>query len=154
MVMVANDTLMAAATGATYQWIDCGNGNVVVAGATNQFFIPQANGQYAVVITQNGCVDTSACYNVVLTSLNTVQENSTVHVYPNPFHEAATVSIEGEEFLEVQFELFDMTGRMIYQKTSTDSQFQINKSNLTQGIYVYRIVADGQLLNTGKLIAK
>ena len=80
--------------------------------------------------------------------------NTLVKVYPNPFKEVATIEIEGETFTTVEFELYDLTGRMIYQKTSKDSSFNIQKANLTQGVYVYRIVADGKLLNTGKLIAR
>lgn len=85
---------------------------------------------------------------------NVSQANVVVKVYPNPFDEVATIEIKGEEFTKIDFELYDLTGRVIYQKTSKETSFNIHKSDLTQGVYVYRIIADGKLLNTGKLIAR
>lgn len=85
---------------------------------------------------------------------NILQENVEVNVYPNPFHDVATVEIAGETFAKIEFELYDLTGRAVYQKTSNEAKFTINKSDLAQGVYVYRILADGKLLNTGKLIAR
>ena len=60
-----NVNLIALATGAALQWLDCGNGSAEVPGATTSTFTPAANGSYAVEVTQGGCVDTSACYDVV-----------------------------------------------------------------------------------------
>ncbi|CAA6822601.1 MAG: Unknown protein [uncultured Aureispira sp.] len=77
-----------------------------------------------------------------------------VNVYPNPFNEVARVEIEGKDFTTIEFELYDLTGRVVYQKTTNETSFDLYKSDLSQGVYVYRIVADGKLLNTGKLIAR
>ena len=57
--------LSADVAGATYQWIDCDNGNAAITGETAQTFDPTASGNYAVVVTLNGCTDTSACYEYV-----------------------------------------------------------------------------------------
>lgn len=80
--------------------------------------------------------------------------NVQVKVYPNPFDEVATIEIIGEAFTQVEFELYDLTGRLLYQKTANSSSFVIHKADLTKGVYLYRIIADGKLLNTGKLIAR
>ncbi len=85
---------------------------------------------------------------------NVLMENVAVKVFPNPFHTEATVQIDGRNFDQIDFELFDITGKLIYQKTSTDNQFHIQTPVLTQGVYIYRILADGQLLNSGKLMAR
>jgi len=42
-----------------------------------------------------------------------------IKVYPNPFHDVAMVEIEGGDFMEIDFELYDMTGKVIYQKQLT-----------------------------------
>jgi hypothetical protein len=54
-VLTANAVLNTS-----YQWIYCDS--VEIEGATFQSFTPTENGNYAVVITQDGCVDTSGCY--------------------------------------------------------------------------------------------
>jgi len=56
-----NDTIWANMAGASYQWVDCDNGNASINGETNQYFTPTAAGNYAVVITMGGCSITSAC---------------------------------------------------------------------------------------------
>jgi len=53
--------LSANASGAGYIWINC-NGNTPVSGQTNQTFTAVTPGSYAVIITLNGCTDTSACF--------------------------------------------------------------------------------------------
>ena len=62
-VSLVGVTLTAATGGATYQWIDCDNGSLPIAGATGQSFMPSANGNYAVIVTVNGCSDTSGVQN-------------------------------------------------------------------------------------------
>jgi len=54
-------TLTANAAGAGYVWIDCSN-YLPVGGQTSQSFTALNAGDYAVIVTQNGCSDTSACY--------------------------------------------------------------------------------------------
>ena len=56
-------TLTANATGAAYVWINC-NGRIPVTGATHQSFTATTQSNYAVIVTQNGCTDTSACFMV------------------------------------------------------------------------------------------
>ena len=63
-------TLTAEQSGATYQWLDCDNGYAVIATETNQSYTPSnVTGNYAVEVTLNGCVDTSACYHVDYTGI-------------------------------------------------------------------------------------
>ncbi|MDD3875108.1 MAG: T9SS type A sorting domain-containing protein [Bacteroidales bacterium] len=53
-------TFTANATGASYVWLNC-NGFTVISGANMQSYTATVVGSYAVIITQNGCSDTSAC---------------------------------------------------------------------------------------------
>jgi uncharacterized delta-60 repeat protein len=55
-------TLTASASPATYQWINCTT-NTPIGGQTGQSYTPAATGYYAVIVTQNGCSDTSNCWN-------------------------------------------------------------------------------------------
>ena len=68
--------------GTTYQWIDC-NGNTILPGETNEDFYPNYNSTYAVIINNNGCIDTSACVTVSKIGLEEVSA-SDVSMYPNP----------------------------------------------------------------------
>ncbi len=62
--------ITANQNGADYQWLDCNNSYSQITGASNQSYSVTANGDYAVMVTQNNCRDTSACINVVTDSIN------------------------------------------------------------------------------------
>ena len=54
-------TLTANAAGSGYVWINCSN-YAPVGGQTSQSFTAPDVGNYAVIVTQNSCSDTSACF--------------------------------------------------------------------------------------------
>ena len=81
-------------------------------------------------------------------------ENVFINVFPKPFHQQARVQVSGAEFLQINFELYDITGTLLYQQLRYDNDFDIQVADLTAGVYFYRIIADGQLLNSGKLMAR
>ena len=58
------NTITASMAGATYQWIDCNNGSMPIMGETSQAFTATMSGDYAVIVTNGPCVDTSACVNI------------------------------------------------------------------------------------------
>lgn len=60
-INVSGNTIISQAIGATYQWLNCDNKMSIINGATSQSFKPSLSGNYAVKITQNGCIDTSNC---------------------------------------------------------------------------------------------
>lgn len=59
-------TITANQASATYQWVDCNNGNAPIAGATSQSFTATTSGSYAVEVTLNGCSLLSACTDVCI----------------------------------------------------------------------------------------
>lgn len=64
-VVQSGSTLSAVQGGALYQWIKCPD-MTPVAGAQQSQFTPSSSGGYALVITTNGCSDTSFCHEVSL----------------------------------------------------------------------------------------
>ena len=74
--VIQNDaTLNANLVGAEYQWLDCNNNLAVIPGATNQSFTPSITGEYAVSFMINGCSDTSACYLVDFTGIQSLTQD-------------------------------------------------------------------------------
>lgn len=86
-VTVSSGTLIADRdlAGTTYQWVDCGNGNTEITGETNQSFTPVQDGNYAVILTTNGCQDISDCVAfAVLGTQSFNGETQDLVIYPNP----------------------------------------------------------------------
>ena len=59
------DTLKAVEIAATYQWINCTT-NTIIVGENSSEYVPNSSGIYKVVISKGGCMDTSACYEVII----------------------------------------------------------------------------------------
>jgi hypothetical protein len=142
-VTVGNNanTLTANQAGAAYQWIDCDNNNAPISGATGQSFTPTKSGSYAVVVTLNGCSDTSACQTVAYTGVDTHALSEQVFsIYPNPSHGNFTIqSTKGGVF-----ELMDVTGKVINTYTITNTQQSIHE-NLPAGMYFVREKESGSI---------
>ncbi|MCJ8292658.1 MAG: T9SS type A sorting domain-containing protein [Crocinitomicaceae bacterium] len=137
-VMQAGSLLTANAAGVAYQWLDCDNGNAIVNGETNQTYTPAATGNYAVEVTENGCVDTSACYLVDYTSLDELSSVSPL-VYPNPSNDGCfNVQFEGVISAVV---LYDMLGRIIEIPFNVE-QGIIDASSLDAGKYMISITSN------------
>lgn len=82
-------------------------------------------------------------------------ENARVRVYPNPFENSATLDVTGLEVNHLELEITDTQGRVQRrQQSSGNAQLQINRGDLLPGLYFYRLSADGQLLNAGKLVIR
>lgn len=135
--LVSGTTMEADQTGDTYQWIDCSN-NQAIAGATNQSYTATANGDYAVIVTDGNCRDTSNCINITGVSLASNRVMTHVDIYPNPTRDGRfTISTE-MEIVEVQ--LFDLLGNKL------NSDIRINESNLIDASllpaseYVLRVI--------------
>lgn len=123
-------TISANASGLMYQWIDCGNGQPV-ANATSQNFTASANGDYAVIVTDGACSDTSACVTINQVSLGELIDVP-LTVYPNPSSGESIKVQTTATILKVQ--LVDLTGR------SVDANFdfktnQLNVDKLAPGNY-------------------
>ncbi|MFT6924370.1 MAG: hypothetical protein ACJA1C_003392 [Crocinitomicaceae bacterium] len=129
--------LNANQTGATYQWVDCNNGNAAIAGETNATYSPTAiTGNYAVEITVNNCTETSACTLVDFTSLNELNINSSV-VFPNPVLDVFEIK-NIEQFGTVHsISLMDANGKVVQQISLNSTSTNIG--HLDSGIYFLRI---------------
>lgn len=79
-VTQTGSSLSANQTGANYQWLDCSNGFSAINGGTNQAFTPPFSGSYAVLVSSNGCSDTSTCFIVDYTGIEELTKDERVLV--------------------------------------------------------------------------
>jgi hypothetical protein len=147
-------TLTSNQTGtATYQWIDCNNGNAAISGQTSQTFIASANGSYAVIATANGCTDTSACY--IITSVGIVKYSVTgnaIIVYPNPSSGNFGITLFSAKEAPLRIELSDAIGQTVFADVMKanvgENKIVIADKNLAKGIYLLRVdIGENKYLN-------
>ena len=138
-------TLTANATGATYQWIDCNNGNAAISGATNAAYTATANGSYAVEVTVGNCTETSSCIPVTVIGVKENSLASQVTIYPNPNNGIFTVNIGGKEN-NSSLVIMDVVGKTIYQESTTAKKAIITLDNIENGIYFIQITNGNQTI--------
>lgn len=140
-VVVSGMQMTANQSSATYQWIDCKNGNALINGATAQSYTAPNDGEYAVIITRNGCSDTSNCItinNADIENLNLVN----VQLYPNPVVSILTVDFGQPINLDV-IELTDALGRIIQTfKNFNGNQIHIDLEKESDGVYFLNLNLD------------
>lgn len=137
----ASPVLTANATDATYQWLDCLNGNTLIDDETGASFTALVNGEYAVAVEQNGCVDTSACYAVLNTAVPTlIQGTNAITVHCN----GSELVLSNPAQLEGEFIVADVTGRTLFRATIYRGTHQVFTMPLVNGAALWRFIsADG-----------
>ena len=137
--------LTSWATGATYQWLDCGNGYAPVAGATNQTFTPTANGSYAVQLDNNGCMDTSACYTVTGIGFEESNAAGDFIIFPNPATDVLNIAFV-KNTAATEITLLDLSGRALVTQTveENSAETNISVSALPAGLYLLKLNKDGK----------
>ena len=124
--------LYSAATNVLYQWVNCDSTYRYMVGDTSARFEPNANGNYAVIIWQNGCVDTSECYYVQLTGL---QENI-LHkiIIPNPISETLYIP---KQISCAAITIYSSLGQKVLESHQSLASYTV--SNLPTGLYYVQI---------------
>ncbi|MCW8898970.1 MAG: PKD domain-containing protein, partial [Flavobacteriales bacterium] len=147
----SNDPVLTSnANGATYQWVDCNNNYSFITGQTNQTFTATINGSYAVIVTQNGCVDTSACYSI--TSIGIEENNmAEVKIYPNPTR--GLINIDFENISNIQMiSIANAVGQEVYHSTSISKKNTVVNLDAQKGLYFITIYYKNGAYNVYKLI--
>jgi hypothetical protein len=68
---------------------------------------------------------------------------STIHIYPNPTKGLLRVEITGDrENNPASLQVYDMSGRVLVQKSNVVSSTVIDLSNHSAGIYILKLTAD------------
>lgn len=142
-----NDEILTAdASNAEYQWVNCSGGNYsVINEATSQSFTVTESGDYAVIVTQNNCSDTSDCTSVTIQSIDSKSTNN-IKLYPNPVSNKLNFDFN-TAFSEANIEVYNAIGTLITTKVVQSESNYIDISNLNNGIYIVRIAINGNIFN-------
>jgi len=131
-------TMVASNTnpGVTYQWIDCST-NDPIPGETNHNFTPTYGGDFAVIINQNGCIDTSDCVNSTV-GIDDLDDLSSLgmFVYPNPTTDGDFfIKLDGQWAGEITIKMIDTRGRLVYSTVTMDKLLPVHIEQLQHGTY-------------------
>jgi hypothetical protein len=129
--------LTANAIGAIYQWVSCPS-ITPISGETNQSFTAIVDGYYAVIVTQNGCTDTSACATVTGVGIVEKGFEDQLLVYPNPTQGVFAIDL-GNTFPEITISINDIVGKMVYKENFYEQKLLSLSLEQPAGVYFMRI---------------
>jgi Secretion system C-terminal sorting domain len=141
IVVTTSDGTLTVTNSGSYQWIDCAD-NSIVTGETASTFTPATSGEYAVILTQGGCSDTSDCYMVTASGIGDKELNPGYEVYPNPAHDYVTIDMINEH-TNVTLKVFDLTGKvLLIEERDRLIQTNLDISTFKAGMYMIQINSD------------
>ena len=134
-------------TFAHYQWLENGQ---PLAGDTTRTHLATSNGAYQVVVTDaNGCVDTSAVYNVTGVGISEIAGLDQIRIYPNP--STGTFTIETHNAIGAELSISDVVGRVILKESISMDKQPVNLKDIVAGDYFVTIKLNGASY-TGKVV--
>jgi len=133
-------TITSNNASASYVWLDCNNAYATIPGQTSQSFTALTNGNYAVELTENGCVDTTEC--VAITTVGVIENSfdNQLLIYPNPTNGKFTIDL-GKVYNKTEISIMDIDGKLIYSKITNQSKILNLSIEEPVGVYLISIKA-------------
>lgn len=142
MTTVTGATITANATGTVaYQWIDCDNGNSAIIGENGASFSPSQNGNYAVIVTENGCSETSACVSIQSVNVGEIAFAEGIQIYPNPTEGELAIRFS-ETYQNIELSLYDVSGKLLDQMVLSETERLDYTIQAPKGIYTIHLKSD------------
>ena len=83
-----------------------------------------------------------------------ISDNATsVQLFPNPASSSTTITINDKNESEWNFEVFDVSGKSVFQKMIYSQQETLNL-NLSSGMYFYKVKNASTTISSGELIVQ
>lgn len=101
-------------------------------------------------------IKTDSNGNALTTSVqNELENNLSVNIYPNPFSEILNIDISGEEMSSLnEIEIFDFTGKKVRHLQTTSNNIQIERAELSKGIYILKVIKENYKVLSKKIIVQ
>ncbi len=135
---------------ASYRWLNCTTMDTI-PGEKNQYFKPTINGNYAVIISKNNCIDTSTCYSISTLKVTTENYlNKNFSISPNPYDDFIIIrgfSVPNETF---KIKLINLWGQEIAEQeiiaNGNSFETQLKTNGFNRGMYFLTISSNGTKL--------
>ena len=131
----------------TFQWVTCPDYEAI-DGATEQTFTATENGEYAVIITDGDCADTSECVTVAGVGIK-ANSIGNIELYPNPSNGQFTIQLPAS-IDQATLVITNQLGEVVYQTTISKTVTDLNLEQLANGTY-FLILQNGDSRQVEKM---
>ena len=140
-------TLSASTSATSYTW---NTGATTLSASVS----PSVTTTYTISVSDlNGCngnsnvtVNVNACV-----GLNELVSES-IAVYPNPSNGVLNIALPASISQNATLEIYDAIGKLVVKQTLTNELNSVNISDLTNGIYLFKILNNTNSVKIGKLV--
>jgi hypothetical protein len=96
-------------------------------------------------------IDSVAVEKISNVSVETMQADAGVHLYPNPFSDAAVMILNNAGGQPYTLNIYDVSGKLVRRQESKSETMYIYRGNLLSGTYHYLLMDSNGIKTTGKL---
>ena len=93
----------------------------------------------------------SGCVGLGVTTLET---NESLNIYPNPFTNQLTILLNTTPAEKCEFILYNVLGAEMINSMIVNQSSTFDTSTLPSGVYFYKVMSNGTIIQTGKLVSK
>lgn len=149
---LTGSTITASSATGTFMWLDCNNSMAVIGGETGSSYSPVASGNYAVVVTENSCSDTSACVAVTVVGIaEQAASTEALNIYPNPSAGNFVIKAKAEGTYTIYNELGQAVKTL---ELNAKNNFNVSVNDLSSGIYTISGVTANKVVKQKIVIKK
>jgi outer membrane protease len=140
----SGSSIWSNTAGASYQWINCKD-NSIIQGAIGQGYTVTTGGTFAVIITQDGCTDTSNCVTVIGVGTLDYSHLNQVQLYPNPTSGKMILNSIAP-FDDALITILDLTGQIVCVKKHIFlNKVEFDLSQKSKGVYIVQLEEAGKI---------
>nr|WP_321453979.1 T9SS type A sorting domain-containing protein [uncultured Carboxylicivirga sp.] len=133
-----------------YVWVRCDH-DYEETGGYEQQFQPFTSGDYAAIVYNDGCVDTTQCVTYVSTLIE--KNNTQIIAYPNPSDGIVQFELN-KMYNRLRVDVYNISNQLVENYEFSDkSQFKLNLSQY-RGTYFVVLRNDGGIVQVFKLFLK
>jgi hypothetical protein len=89
----------------------------------------------------------------MVTGINEISASGSITIYPNPNDGNFTITQTGPARAGYELGIYDVMGREVYiESINNSSQTAINISNLSDGIYFWKVISERGIIDKGKIV--
>lgn len=139
----SSNTLMAAQTWVTYQWLLNGSN---ISGANANSFTATTSGSYSLMVTDsNGCSGVSDTTNITIVGIaNAMQDWTSISIYPNPARDEFRLRTESPIGYGITVNITDMFGRKLYSEglPQLGHEVAFDVKAFAMGTYMVEVISE------------
>jgi uncharacterized repeat protein (TIGR01451 family) len=94
---------------------------------------------------------------VLVTGIQNIYADKAIQIsaYPNPFLTSTLIKVDGENFTDLQLDIYDISGQLVkHEDAKNTNSFSIDRSSLDSGDYIFKITGNGKPVGNGKIVAQ